>query len=90
LTRNRYNSNIDNGTDPNDDYLSPKGVSRYLNMAIQGLQNIIRMATENYDRTGNLEALELASQSNVVLADAIKRVGRHYGHSYGNNFELTK
>jgi uncharacterized protein YigA (DUF484 family) len=61
----------------------------HINKAIEGLQNIIRMATENYDRTGKLEALELALQSNVALADAIKRVTEYYGHSFGN-FELTE
>jgi hypothetical protein len=54
------------------------------------IKDFIRMATENYDRTGNLEALELAFQSNVALADAIKRVEQHYGHSYGHDFELTQ
>jgi hypothetical protein len=87
VARNKSNNN---NNDIDNDYLSPKGVAHHLNKAILGLQNIMSLAMKDYDKTGNLEALELAFQTNVALADAIKRVEQHYGHSYGHDFELTE
>lgn len=43
---------------------------------------------KNY--TGKLDVLEVAFQGYIALAEMLKQVQHVYGHSYGNDFELTK
>ncbi len=76
----------------NDKYkdFTPNERAFYIHRSIAGVQSIIDKCMKNYDETGDLNALKVAFDGYVSLAEMLRQVEELYSHPYGHDFELTK
>ena len=77
-------------TTANSDFFTPTERAFNIRKCLEGTQNIINLCLKNYEETKDLSALKIALDGSVTLGEMLKQVSEFYGHSYGNDFELTK
>jgi hypothetical protein len=64
---------------------TPNERAFYIHRSIAGVQSIINKCMKNYDKTGDLNALKVAFDGYVSLAEMLRHVEELY--SYGHDFE---
>ncbi len=72
----------------NNRWFTPDEAQSLIRQNFDRVQHIIDVSMERYDKTGDLNALKLASDCHISLAGMLRQVQELY--SYGHNFELTK